>query len=79
MVMMMMMNVRNDEWLENENSSWFGCQVPTRTLIDPAGPLLSHCWDHDHHHHSNHHDHNHSDPSNDDDDDDHHDTDTDHE
>ena len=72
MVMMMMMNVRNDEWLENENSSWFGCQVPTRTLIDPAGPLLSHCWDHDHHHHS--------DPSNiDDDDDDHHDTDTDHE
>ena len=43
MVMMMMMNVRNDEWLENENSSWFGCQVPTRTLIDPAGPLLSHC------------------------------------
>ena len=72
MVMMMMMNVRNDEWLENENSSWFGCQVSTRTLIDPAGPLLSHCWDHDDHHHS--------DPSNvDDDDDHHHDTDTDHE
>ena len=34
------MRRRNDEWFENENSSCSRCQVPTRTLIDPAGPLL---------------------------------------
>ena len=34
------MRRRNDEWVENENSSCSRCQVPTRTLIDPAGPLL---------------------------------------
>ena len=34
------MRRRNDEWFENENSSCSRCQVSTRTLIDPAGPLL---------------------------------------
>ena len=34
------MRRRNDEWFKNENSSCSRCQVPTRTLIDPAGPLL---------------------------------------
>ena len=34
------MRRRNDEWFENENSSCSCCQVSTRTLIDPAGPLL---------------------------------------
>ena len=37
---------KNDEWFRNEK---LVVASSRRTLIDPAGPLLSHCSDHRHH------------------------------